>query len=132
MAIEFRVGYTEALGDMVYDVFERQPELIKPPFVLLPREQTKARLRDLHEWVVGAYYGNEPVAAMWGSNEEIQWVANAKYRKRWITKGLMIEFFKWFYSKYDVMKAKPKNQSVLRIIKRLGFVGNGEIFERVK
>lgn len=132
MSFELKVGYTEKLGDMTYDVFVTEPSLVGPKFVLACRDDHKKRLRDLQEWVVGVYHDDTPVAAWWGSRDEIQLVADKKYRGKWCTKNVLKRFFDWFFSTHNKALVYPRTKQMEDFLVRLGFRRSGKFFELIE
>ena len=129
--MEFRIGYSDELGDMVYNVFEREPAIVKPPYVLLSREETKRRL-SLTEWVLGLYKNNAPIACWWGNGDEISVLSAPEVRGRWLTKEVLRSFFNWFWSTHEKACAKANDERSYRLLCKMGFVGKPDNMIKVR
>ena len=124
-----KLGYTEELGDMVYDTLLNNPSSIGKNYRLLDARTTKDRLRFLMPWIYGIYKDNRPIACFFGANndpQDIQFVSSGQR----LTKGMIKQFHDWFFSMYNECRAEAIRGSVAKILTAYGFTRQGNAMKK--
>jgi hypothetical protein len=127
--IEFREGYTDQMAEMVLKTL-RGLEHFKEKLLQNRESQldnTKKFLKSM-AWLCAGYEDGKCVTALWGKDEYINIIVDPCYKGKWATRRLLLQFFRYFFGKYQVAKVNKDMETQLpeNFWERLGFK-NGEM-----
>lgn len=118
MKLEFKIGVTPELTDMVLDRL-LQHAAYTGLVTWLGREGVAKKLHE-QEWCVGMYLGDKCIAGLWG-NDVINLATCRGYERKWVNHSIYRQFWRFFFSKYTKAKATPDNGMVIPFLLRMGF-----------